>query len=376
MTSQEYTGYKHDWAMFEKIWIYDYTIKTLNKNASVNGIGNLPPYDYISQDEVASYKRSLFAHVAAYPSSSALFTEIPINFSTFNSLSTIYSLEHIATKSTLEGISTATANLAAFTQNLSTLGYLSTVSRISTLNLAQTSTLSSIISPADRSTFYYLDGETYLSSLLALVSTNFFPATIRPVGISTVASFVSSLVLTLTTPSTFCSYIASSIVSTTKTNISTFTSLSTILYFNTEYSFVPPSDLSTYSSLSTLKSLNAKYSFFSPAQRSTLFSLSNTFLYPPERLSTYVSLSTLANLSSIYPALPSTSISTLDSFSTIVNLSSVYTSLSTSNLSTLFFISTRLSFYNYMSTATSQLSLNDVSTFYTLSSYSFFLPPM
>ena len=376
MASQEYTQYKYDWDIFNRIWIYDYTIKTLNKNASVDGIGNLAPYEYMSQEESVAYKRSLFAHVAAYPSSGTLFTEIPINFSTFNSLSTIHSLERIATKSTLAGISTAAANLVAFTLNLSTLGYLSSVLGISTLNSAQTSTLSSIISPADRSTFYFLDGERYLSSLFTLVSTNSFPTLIRPVGISTIASFVSSFILTLDTPSTFCSYIASTLVSTSKGNISTLNSLSTLLYLNNEYSYFPPPNISTYSSLSTLTSLNTQYSFFSPAQKSTLFSLSNTLLYPPARLSTYVSLSTLAYLSSIYTALPSTSISTLTSFSTIASLSTVYSSLSASNLSTLFFISTRLSLYKYMSTAILQLEPNALSTFFTLSSFSYFLPPM
>ena len=376
MTSQEYTQYKYDWDIFNRIWIYDYTIKTLNKNASVDGIGTLVPYEYISQDESLAYKRSLYAHVAAYPISSILFTEIPINLSTFISLSTLHGLEILANASTIAGISTATANLAAFTQNLSTLGYLSTIDGISSLNQEQTSTLSSIISPDDRSTFYFLDGSTYLSSVLYNVSTNLFPSVIRPVGISTVASFVSSFVLSLDTPSTFCSYLASSIVSTSRANLSTLTSLSTLLYLNAEYSYFPPPNVSTYSSLSTLASLNTQYSFFSPSQKSTLFSLSNTFLYPPARLSTYVSLSTLASLSSIYTRLPSTTLSTLNSFSTIASLSTVYPPLSITNISSLFFISTRLALYNYMSTATSQLSLSDVSTFYTLSSYTYFLPPM
>jgi hypothetical protein len=374
MSSQEYTEYKYDWIIFEKIWIYDYTIKTLNKNASVYGPGTLQPYAYISQDENTSYTRGLYAHVAAYPSSSILFTEIPINLSTFTSLSTLRGLEILANASTLAGISTATANLAVFTLNLSTLGFLSTIDAISSLNQEQTSTLSSIISPADRSTFYFLDGGTYLSTVLYNVSTNLFPSVIRPVGISTVASFVSSFVLTLDTPSTFCSYLASSIVSTNKANFSTLRSLSSLLYFNKEYSFFPPPNISTYSSLSTLASLNTTYSFFSPAQKSTLFSLSNTFLYPPARLSTYVSLSTLAYLSTLYPTLPSTSISTLNSFSTIANLSTLYSTLSETNLSTFFFISTRLALYNYMSTVSQQLSHGQASTFFTLSSYSGIYP--
>jgi len=376
MSSQEYTEYKYDWNIFNRIWIYNYTIKTLNTNASVYGPGKLQPYEYRTQTEIAAYKNGLYAHVAAYPLSTILFTEIPINLSTFISLSTLFSLEKSSTRSTIAGISTAAVNLAIFNRNISTLGYLSSINGISTLNETEISTISSIITPADRSTFYFLEGATYLSSLLPLVSRDTFPSFIKPIGISTVASFISSFVLSLDTPSTFCSYLASSIVSTGKENLSTLRSLSTLLYFNSLYSYFPPENISTYSSLSTLVSLNVQYSNFSPAQINTLFSLSNTLLYPPSRLSTYVSLSTLASLSSIYTRLPSTSLSTLNSFNTISKLSTLYSSISLSNLSTMFFISTRLALYNYMTTATSQLSLNNLSTFYTLSSYSYFLPPM
>jgi hypothetical protein len=37
MSSQEYTQYKYDWEIFNRIWIYTFTIQTLNKNASAYG---------------------------------------------------------------------------------------------------------------------------------------------------------------------------------------------------------------------------------------------------------------------------------------------------------------------------------------------------
>jgi hypothetical protein len=57
-------------------------------------------------------------------------------------------------------------------------------------------------------------------------------------------------------------------------------------------------------------------------------------------------------------------------------LSTLYPAPSLSNLSTLFFISTRLALYDYLSTASQQFSTPQVSTFYTLSSFSYFLPPL
>lgn len=381
MTSQDYSEYKSDWDTFNKIWIYNYTIETLNTNASAYGpYGSYPilgRYEYHSQDERVSYIRGHYTHVSAYPSSTNLFITIPpINMSTFYGLSTMYGVEYFAKMSTIAGISTATENLFLFNLNLSTLGTLSTIRSISTLSLAEISTISSIITPSQRTTYYSIDGATYLSTVLEEVVVDLFPSTIRPVGVSTVASFVSSYILSLDTPSTFCSYVASTIIPTSYSSLSVLKSLSTLFSLNNTYSYFPPPNISTYSSLSTLLSLNNLYSFFSQAQRSTLASLSNTFLYPESRLSTYVSLSTLASLSTLYPALPSTTLSTLNSLSTIGSLSTLYPALSTSNISTLFFISTRLSLYSYMSTASLQLGSNDVSTFYTVSSYSYFLPPM
>ena len=382
MSSQEYTQYKYDWDTFNRIWIYSFTIETLNKNASAYGpYGPFPlldSYQFTSQDELIAYTNGLLAHTVAYPDSS-IFTTPPIDLSTFNSLSTLYGIQFYTQTSTMVGISTSIANLAAFNSNLSTLSLLSSISSISsisTLSLTEISTLNSILSPVDRSTFYSLAGMNYLSTVLNNVSTNTFPSTILPVGISTVGFFVSSFVLSLDTPSTFCSFLTSSFSTISMPAISTLRGLTTLVNSNAKYSYFPPPNVSTFVNLSTTSNLNPVYSYFSPAQINTLQTLSNTFLYPPSRLSTYVGLSTLASYSTLYPALTSTSVSTLISLSTIAVLSTVYPTPSLSNLSTLFFISTRVALYDYLSTASLQLSLAQASTFYTLSSYSYFLPPL
>ena len=380
MPSQEYTQYKHDWEVFNRIWIYNFTIQTLNKNASAYGpYGRYPileSYLFTSQDELISYNNGLTAHSVAYPETS-IFVTPPIDLTTYNNLSTMYGIEFYAQRSTLAGISTSVGNLAIFNSNLSTLSVLSTINgTIGTLSLEQNSTLSSIISPFDRSTFYYLAGMNYLSTVLNDVSVNLFPSTILPVGVSTVGSFVSSFVLSLNTPSTFCQFVTSSFSTLSTESLSSLRGLTIQVNSNARYSYFPPPNVSTFVSLSTSSNLNPVYGYFSPAQITTLNTISNTFLYPPSRLSTFVGLSTLASYSTLYTKLTSTSVSTLVSLSTIAVLSTIYPSPSLSNLSTLFFISTRLSLYNYLSTASLQLTLPQASTFYTLSSFSYFLPPL
>lgn len=373
MSSQEFTQYKYDWELFNRIWIYNYTIQTLNKNASAyQPYGPYPilePYRFISQDELISYTNGLMAHSSAYPESS-IFTTPPIDLTTFNSLSTIYGIQFYTQKSTIAGISTSVGNLNIFNYNLSTLSILSSINGIGPLSFTQSSTLSSIIGPFDQPTFYYLSGLNYFSTLLYSVTANRFPSTILPIGISTVGSFISSAVLTLNTPSTFCEFVTSSFSTISMSSMSSLAGLILYVNSNTRYSYFPPPNVSTFISLSTNSNLNPLYGYFSPSQINTLQTISNTFLYPPSRLSTYVGLSTLASYSTLYPALTSTAVSTLISLSTIAVLSTIYPTPSLSNLSTLFFLSTRVALYDYLSSASQQLSPSQASTFYTLSSYS------
>lgn len=379
MGSREYTHYKHDWDTFTRIWIRDYTIETLNKNASAYApFGSytiLDTYEFASYNEKLSYVKGQESIVSMYPSSISLFLRRPpINLSTFNYLSDLYALQDFQTKSTMIGISTNIGNLANFQGNISTLAYLSTIQSISTLSFTQIQQRNTIFSESNKSTIYSLEGSKYISSVLNDVYKDVYPTVILPIGISTVAIYVSSYVLAVSNPIDFAQYLSSSIypLSTEKTS-----TLSELIIFNSSnlaYSYYPEENISTYTSLSTLRTSNLIYSDFSLGQQSTLFSLTDTFLYPESRLSTYVSLSTLASFSSIYTALSPASISTIISLSTIASLSTVYPALSLSNISTLFFLSSQQSFQTFVSSASKGFDSVAMSTFYTLSTYSFYIP--
>lgn len=377
MSRNEYIQYALDWNNFNAVWIYNYTITSLNMIATIGrrpGEYKIPigPYEFTSGDQRISYRLGQESHVAAYPMSSILFTTIPpINMSTYSGLSTAYTLGILSNISTTEGISSVNGNLAAYLGNISTLSEFSTIRTVSTLNQNQVSTISTIISPFDISTFNSLEGIVYISSILSNVQADVIPSTILPIGFSTLAFYVSSEVLAISSPSSFCSYVSTFLNPLSRSSLSTLTTLSSISYFNTAYFLNVPS-LSTYSSLSTLLSYNVQYGVFSPSNISVLYAISNTFPYPPSRVSTYVGLSTLQQLSSIYQY-TSTAFSTIRSLSTTVGRSTIYSStLTDSSLSTLTYLSCHLSLYNYLNTI-GEITSGDVSTIATLSTYTYFL---
>ena len=362
--SQNYIQYKYDWDVFNRVWIYNYTIETLNKNASVvPGSRLLNSYEFQSQDERTSFVRGKYAHSYVYPASTSLFVfEPPINLSSFYNLSTTYGINLNATLSTNQGLSTVVVNSQIFQANISTLHGFSTTRQIRPLTVGEVARISSIISPMDVNTFISLDGSFYMSTLL---SQGVNDPVILPIGVSTLAIYVSSDVLNIS-PGQFYNYVASNTVN--NYDISTLTTISTFEYFNRVYTLYPP-ELSTLSSLSTLLASNVKYSNFPLTSINTLHELSNTLLYPPSRLSTYTSLSSLASYSTIFQY-TSTNLSSLASLSTIAFLSSVFTSsINASNDSTLFYISTRLSLYTLLSSCVNP-GYSQLSTFYTLSTYS------
>jgi hypothetical protein len=379
MGSREYTQYKHDWDTFTRVWIRDYTIETLNKNASAYApFGSytiLDTYEFASYNEKLSYIKGQESIVSMYPSSISLFVRRPpINLSTFNYLSNLYASEIFQTQSTFVGISTNTGKLANFQGNISTLAYLSTIQSISTLSLIEIQQRNTIFPESNRSTIYSFEGSKYISSVLNDVQNDIYPTVILPIGVSTVAIYVSSYVLELMNPTHFAEYISSSINPLSIEKISTLTELTILNTSNQAYSYQPQPNISTYQSLSTLTASNIIYSDFSLAKQSTLFSLTDTFLYPESRLSTYISLSTLASLSSFYRALPPVSLSTFISLETLLSLSTLYPALSRSNLSTLFFLSSQKSFQTFVSSAAIEFDSASMSTFYTLSTYSFYIP--
>ena len=377
MSSQEYEQYKADWNTFNATWIYNYTITSLNLIATIGNkayaSGGLGPYEFNSGDQRISYRKGQESHVAAYPTSSILFTTIPpINMSTYNGLSTSYTLGILSNISTTEGISTFNGNLAAYNGNISTLSEFSTIRHVSTLNPYQVSTISTIISPFDVSTFNSLDGIAYISTIVYDVRNNLTPSTILPIGKSSLAVYVSSEVLSLSTASTFVSYVSTFLNPLSRSSLSTLTTISSIAYFNVAYYLSQPS-LSTHSSLSTLLSLNKTYGVFSASNLSLLNAISNTFPYPPSRVSTYVGLSTLQYLSSIYQY-TSSAFSTIRALSTTVGRSTIYSStLTDSSLSTLKYLSGHLSLYYYLNAAPAGITNVNISTFATLSTYTYFL---
>ena len=378
MSRNEYIKYTLDWNNFNSVWIYNYTITSLNMIATIGrppGEYRIPlgPYEFITGDERISYRLGQESHLAAYPQSSLLFTTIPpINMSTYAGLSTAYTQGVLSNISTAQGISSLNGNLAAYLGNISTLSEFSTIRSVSTLNQSQVSTISTIISPFDISTFNSLEGILYISSIVYNVQSEIIPSTILPIGFSSLAFYVSSEVLGISSPSSFYNYVSTFLNPLSRSSLSTLTTLSSISYFNTAYFLNEPS-LSTYSSLSTLLSYNITYGVFSRSNISVLYALSNTFPYPPSRVSTFVGLSTLQYLSSIYQY-TSTAFSTIRSLSTTVGRSTIYSStLTDSSLSTLTYLSGHLSLYYYLNNTTAGITNENVSTLATLSTYTYFL---
>jgi hypothetical protein len=59
----EWTTYKIEWETFNKIWSYNYTVSTLNSQAS--GI-KYEPYKFLSYNQRVAYIKGQAAHIAYY----------------------------------------------------------------------------------------------------------------------------------------------------------------------------------------------------------------------------------------------------------------------------------------------------------------------
>jgi hypothetical protein len=66
MPSREYTTYKSDWELFNRIWAYDYSVSTLNGRDPRPGEGKYNYYDFANYSEKMSYMNGQTAHVAYY----------------------------------------------------------------------------------------------------------------------------------------------------------------------------------------------------------------------------------------------------------------------------------------------------------------------
>jgi hypothetical protein len=70
MSFDEYTAYVNDWKIFNKVWAYNYTIRSIGSGAY---------YQFSSDSERISYRRGQSHHVSVYSEAAAAgaFNNIP-----------------------------------------------------------------------------------------------------------------------------------------------------------------------------------------------------------------------------------------------------------------------------------------------------------
>ncbi len=72
MNAAELIQYRIDWAFFNRVWSYQYTVSTLNGQA---GIPKYSDFQFSGTEDINSFRNGRAAHVAAYPLSATLFTQ-------------------------------------------------------------------------------------------------------------------------------------------------------------------------------------------------------------------------------------------------------------------------------------------------------------
>jgi len=74
MSFDEYTAYKNNWNIFNKVWAYNYTVRALRAAG-----GDQSYYQFLSDSERLSYVRGQSNHVSMYPAAAAAgaFNNIP-----------------------------------------------------------------------------------------------------------------------------------------------------------------------------------------------------------------------------------------------------------------------------------------------------------
>lgn len=74
MSFDEYTAYRNDWNIFNKVWAYNYTVRELRLAG-----GNQSYYQFTSDSERLSYRRGQANHAAMYvtASTAGAFNNIP-----------------------------------------------------------------------------------------------------------------------------------------------------------------------------------------------------------------------------------------------------------------------------------------------------------
>ncbi len=76
MTARELTSYRYEWATFDRIWVYNYTVSTLNGASEKKGY---IPYQFESKNEQLAYRNGQISHIAYYSTAGAAgqFDNIP-----------------------------------------------------------------------------------------------------------------------------------------------------------------------------------------------------------------------------------------------------------------------------------------------------------
>lgn len=76
MSNQERIKYTYEWITFENIWMYNYTVSTINGTGTFPSSGAQGPWQFVNMNERLSYSNGQLAHISAYPSSVATFFNI------------------------------------------------------------------------------------------------------------------------------------------------------------------------------------------------------------------------------------------------------------------------------------------------------------
>ncbi len=66
--SGELTSYRYQWQTFERIWMYNYTVSTLNGTAQKKAYS---PYQFVNKNEQYGYSNGQLAHIAYYSTAGA-----------------------------------------------------------------------------------------------------------------------------------------------------------------------------------------------------------------------------------------------------------------------------------------------------------------
>jgi hypothetical protein len=76
MSTGELTSYRYEWQTFERVWMYNYTVSTLNGTTRPKPYS---PYQFINKNEQLGYSNGQLSHMSYYSTAGAAgqFNNIP-----------------------------------------------------------------------------------------------------------------------------------------------------------------------------------------------------------------------------------------------------------------------------------------------------------